>query len=147
MFGTSLQGYVTTDYDTLVKTFGKPEYGPDEPSMDEKVTCEWKLTLAGETVTIYDWKEYTGVTPRGNYEWHVGGHSKRAETLVAEALATGSVGPLAQYTNKELERLREAAALLADFAEDAERDEFEDMYSLSMEFENELRERKVPGYY
>lgn len=146
MIGTSLQGYVNTDYDTLVKTFGDPKYGPDSPSDDEKVTCEWKLTLGGEPVTIYDWKEYTGVTPRGEYEWHVGGKSKRAETLVAQALATGNVGPLANYTNNELERLREAAALLADFADDTERDEFEDMYSLGMEFENELRERKAPGY-
>lgn len=143
---TSLQGYIIADYDTLVKTFGQPTIGPDTPSADDKTTCEWNLTLGGETVNIYDWKEYTGVTPRGTYEWHIGGRSRAAVEAAEKALAVGNTGPLSQYTNKELERLREAAALLADFADDTERDEFEDMYSLGMEFENELRERKVPGY-
>ena len=145
---TSLQGYVNTDYDTLVKTFGEPKFGPDQPSDDEKVTCEWRLTLGGETVTIYDWKEYTGETPRGEYEWHVGGKSRRAASLVENALATGTVGPLARYTNNELRRLLVAASLLAVYADEQEggSEDYDKFYGIAMEFENELRERKAPGY-
>ena len=142
---SSLQGYVETDYESLVKAFGEPGFGPDTNSGDEKVTCEWTVQLGGQECRIYDWKEYTGVTPRGRYEWHIGGFSRDAERLVQTALLNGP-GPFAIHSNRDLERLREAAALIADFAEEAERDEFEDMYSLAMEIEEELRTRKVQGY-
>lgn len=144
---SSQQGYITATYDELVKAFGQPEYGPDEPSADEKVTCEWSIQLGGQECRIYDWKEYTGVTPRGKYEWHIGGYDKNAERLVHEAFANPRTGPFAQHSTRELERVREAAALVADFAEENDRDEFEDLYGLCMELETELRERKVPGYY
>ena len=86
-FGTSLQGYIFASYDELVNVFGRPSVGPDKPSGDEKVTCEWNLEFEdGTVVTIYDWKEYTGKTPRGRYEWHIGGRSRSAERLVQEAL-------------------------------------------------------------
>lgn len=86
-FGTSLQGYVYASYDDLVSVFGQPSVGPDKPSSDEKVTCEWNLEFEDGTVaTIYDWKEYTGKTPRGRYEWHVGGRGRSVESLIHEAL-------------------------------------------------------------
>ena len=70
---TSLQGYIPTTYDTLVKYLGKPNYGP---SGDQKVTCEWCLNVDGDPLTIYDWK--TGTTPLNHYKWHVGGKNRKA---------------------------------------------------------------------
>lgn len=143
---SSLQGYITATYDDLVKAFGKPEFGPDTPSGDEKVTCEWTVTLDGQECRIYDWKEYTGRTPRDSYEWHIGGYDRNAERLVQEAFSNPRTGPFALHSTRELERVREAAALVADFAEENDRDEFEDLYALCMDLEQELRERGVPGY-
>ena len=78
---TSLQGYVTSTYDDLVGVFGEPQY-----QNDGKVTCEWNLKFADGTVaTIYDYKE--GTTPKGAYDWHVGGFNQYAVKRVTEALS------------------------------------------------------------
>lgn len=80
---TSLQGYVRTDFDTLVKVFGKPDYQSEFSG--EKVTCEWTLKFSDGTVaTIYDYK--TDVTPISDYDWHVGGFNKYAVKRVQECL-------------------------------------------------------------
>lgn len=77
--GTHLQGYVRTDYATLVELFGPGIGGGD------KTTQEWVLEFDDGTVaTIYDWKEYE--TPMGNYDWHVGGKTKQAVSNVLQAL-------------------------------------------------------------
>ena len=39
--GTSLVGYITEDYSTLVEVFGPPHF--DQPSGDGKVHTEWNL--------------------------------------------------------------------------------------------------------
>lgn len=84
--GTSLAGYITEDYSTLVEVFGRPHY--EQPSGDEKVHTEWNLEFTvqeeGEEdttsviATIYDWKEPNAdvarTTPK--YRWHVGGHNR-----------------------------------------------------------------------
>jgi len=84
--GTSLAGYITEDYSTLVEVFGPPHY--DQPSGDDKVHTEWNLEFAvqeeGEedltyvVATIYDWKEESAQVARTtpNYRWHVGGMNK-----------------------------------------------------------------------
>jgi hypothetical protein len=83
--GTSLQGYVFTDYAGLVQVFGFPEFGPNDHSGD-KVTCEWELTFADGTIaTVYEWKH--GYTPMQRTDWHIGGKSKRSEMLVQQAIA------------------------------------------------------------
>ena len=72
---TSLVGYVTTTYATLVKAFGEPYTDYD------KSTAHWNIQAPDGTVaTIYDYKEYT--TPQGEYRWHIGGRSERALLLV-----------------------------------------------------------------
>ena len=78
---TSLKGYVSTTYDKLVEVLG-------EPITDiEKSTAHWNIEAPDGTVaTIYDWKEWT--TPRGEYEWHIGGHSEKALLLVEFLLGT-----------------------------------------------------------
>jgi hypothetical protein len=80
--GTSLQGHIETDYEELVKVFGKPQYGPNSEYHD-KVTCEWCLWIEGSLVTIYDYKE--DKTPMGTYSWHIGGKNKEAAELVYDA--------------------------------------------------------------
>jgi hypothetical protein len=83
--GTSLQGYYTTTYDQLVAAFGEPD-GPSD-----KVTAEWVLSIRGQVVTIYDYKE--GRTPKGKYDWHVGGKSRKAvEALDSLILSAGLDG-------------------------------------------------------
>lgn len=84
---SSLQGYVRTDYDKLVKVFGKPDYEVDfgDPNLDGKVTCEWALKFSDGTIaTIYNYK--TGFTPMEEYDWHVGGFNKYAVKRVQECL-------------------------------------------------------------
>ena len=78
--GTSLQGYVYTTYDKIVEVFGNPT------SSGDKTTCEWDITFDDGTVaTIYDWKECQ--TPKGYYDWHIGGRSKWAVELVTNLIS------------------------------------------------------------
>jgi hypothetical protein len=80
---TSLQGYMRATYNQLVSRFGEPDGGGD------KTTVEWVLKFEDGTVaTIYDWKECS--TPMYEYDWHIGGKSKRAVTLVEQALCAGA---------------------------------------------------------
>jgi hypothetical protein len=88
---TSLQGYVTTDYKTLVKVFGEPTNNGDN---GDKVTVEWCLNFFVKNpngvevhvpATIYDWK-LEGQTPYDEYDWHVGGHNTQALELVSQVL-------------------------------------------------------------
>lgn len=87
--GTSFKGYVLTDYDTLVKTFGEPYYVSDDP--DDKVSAEWVITFKdGKVATIYVYKT-RGVTPKESYRWHVGGVSREVVDRIATLLGTRPV--------------------------------------------------------
>ena len=77
---TSLQGRIVTTYDKLVETFGEPNGGPGD-----KTNSEWILMFPDGTVaTIYDWK--LSQTPKDLYDWHIGGHSKKAVTAIIQAM-------------------------------------------------------------
>lgn len=67
--GTHLQGHVSLKHDDIVEVFGE---GDD---CGDKTTQEWVFeSVDGKAVfTLYDWK--TEVTPKGDYRWHIGGHS------------------------------------------------------------------------
>lgn len=81
-YGTHLVGYVETQYDTLVRVFGEPTM---EGGIDDKSFCQWNLEFEDGTVaTIYDWKE--DVLPTGLYNWHVGGRTTEALTMVLDTL-------------------------------------------------------------
>jgi len=76
---SSLQGYVATTHSHIVKCLGYPHFNGD------KVTAEWAIEAIvksddGESekviFTIYDYN--TGYTPMNEYNWHVGGYSKKA---------------------------------------------------------------------
>ena len=82
MNGSSLMGYVRSDYTTLVDIFGEPKI-----TGDDKTTVEWSLefedTALGTIVaTIYDWK--TDTTPLSTYDWHIGGFSPSAVYAVED---------------------------------------------------------------
>ena len=95
--GTSLQGYITENYSTLVEVFGEPTY--TDPSGDNKVHTEWELEFVvqekgeedTETVlaTIYDWKEPNADVARQTlgYRWHVGGNSRDAVDVITQRIA------------------------------------------------------------
>ena len=80
-----LQGYVTTTYDNLVEVFGQPD------KAYEKATVQWVLKKKNNgTIYIYDWKETR--TPKGMYEWHIGGTSKNDVNII-ELLLNNAVDP------------------------------------------------------
>jgi extradiol dioxygenase family protein len=54
--GTSLAGYIDTDYMGLELALGDPTF--DTESGDGKVQVEWVCKFLGNTFTIYDWKTY-----------------------------------------------------------------------------------------
>jgi hypothetical protein len=69
---TCLQGYITTEYDTLVEKLGEPMFG----SGDGKISAEWIIKFDdGQVATIYDYK--MNETPKGSYEWHIGGNNRQ----------------------------------------------------------------------
>ena len=89
---TSLQGYVDATREQLVAVFGEPH--PIESS-DGKVTTEWIIEFADKTIaTIYDYKRYELGAPKSDelYEWHIGGHQRRAlENVQATWVAANTV--------------------------------------------------------
>lgn len=80
--GTCLQGEYKTNYETLVEVFGQPT----EIDLDGKIDAHWSLdfltTEGRETVTVYNWK--TDGVPFGEYDWHIGGHTKNAVDLFVQ---------------------------------------------------------------
>ena len=98
---TTHVGYIKTDYKFLLDMLGKPT----DLSRDDKSTVSWSVEFLVGTrrlekndndpekivATIYDWK--TVSTPKERYEWHIGGHSPRAERCVKHYLGflTGDI--------------------------------------------------------
>jgi hypothetical protein len=89
---TSKQGYVTATREQLVAVFGEPH--PVE-FIDGKIETEWIIEFADRTIaTIYDWKRGELGTPKDDevYEWHIGGHQRRAlENVQAAWFAVNTV--------------------------------------------------------
>ncbi len=54
--GTSLAGYINSDYMGLELALGEPVF--DTESGDGKVQVEWVVQFKGNVFTIYDWKTY-----------------------------------------------------------------------------------------
>ena len=80
--GASLQGYIDTTYEVLLKALGPPVFGPDGPE-GEAPTCEWRLQLSdGSAWRLYDRHSY-GPTPRRLYPWHLGGMTSAAASVAA----------------------------------------------------------------
>ena len=94
--GSSLRGYHTTTYDNLVAHFGKPNC-----LWGDKTWNSWDLCFTvydddgidSEDVyaSIYDWKEMGPESSKGEYRWHIGGHTKgehKAHWLVTDLLTS-----------------------------------------------------------
>lgn len=87
--GTSLKGYISIDYATLVELFGQPEEGDGY-----KVDAEWVLQFSnGVVATIYNWKDGRnycgdeGLDVEDICDWHIGGKSAMAERTVEQYIA------------------------------------------------------------
>lgn len=87
--GTSLQGYITCSYDTLVEVFGEPMEGDGY-----KTQAEW-AGKSGDTVfTIYDWKEEQDIYDVT--DWHIGGYGLSAVEVVHN-IVNDRLGGKAKY--------------------------------------------------
>jgi len=79
--GTSLKGYVKTNYKELFELFGEPTL-PEE-SGDRKVQKEWVIEYKNKYYTIYDWKTYDlEYTMNETFAWHIGGLDNGAEFIL-----------------------------------------------------------------
>ena len=83
--GTSFVGYAQKQtLANLTSKLGEPRF-LSESEGDGKVTCEWVIVGEDGTVaTVYDWK--MGATPVGEHDWHIGGRSSRAVSLIHSIL-------------------------------------------------------------
>lgn len=97
IYGTSLQGEISTTKAQLIETFGAPNWESTfDPTFHtgEKVTIEWAMVFEdGTLATIYDWKRYEEGTPDIDeiYSYHIGGMSPLAVERVTEALNKKSI--------------------------------------------------------
>ena len=92
--GTSLKGYISCDYDTLVELFGPPHSDGD----GYKVDAEWTLQFSnGVVATIYNWKDghnycgEDGLPVECITDWHIGGKSALAEQTVEQYILQEAV--------------------------------------------------------
>ena len=83
--GTSLRGYITGDYSSLVEAFGDPVAAHD----DYKSDAEWLLILNDSVVvTIYNYKSGKnylgdeGLNVEDIDRWHVGGKTSEGILLL-----------------------------------------------------------------
>lgn len=94
--GTSLQGFIESDYATLIQLFGDPDSGDGY-----KTQAEWAVEVYDDnfgtvTVTVYDWKQGdaylgpgNGRSPEDIVVWNVGGRDKAAVWVMEELLRDG----------------------------------------------------------
>lgn len=71
--GSSFHGHtINTTVNKLLKVLGEPsEIGGD------KTNYEWEmLTDEGQYFTVYDWKNYGGISKDAVVNWHVGGDTE-----------------------------------------------------------------------
>lgn len=89
--GTSLQGYVKTEYDHLVGLFGEPYTNPD----NHKTDVEWIVSTPYGPAAIYNYKNghsylgKSGLKLEEMDEWHVGGKIAESYEWIARQVATG----------------------------------------------------------
>ena len=81
---TSLIGYMSVNYDKLVKLFGEPAL-----FVGDKVQAEWILKFGDKVLTIYDWKEH--VDPEFVTAWHIGGADKADLALLRSVLPNAGI--------------------------------------------------------
>ncbi len=91
--GTSYQGEIRVDYDTLVKVFGEPHFTGGYTC---KTDAEWGFDFDGVIATIYNWKNGKnwigddGLETKDIEYWHIGGFNDEAVRVVEKALSINS---------------------------------------------------------
>lgn len=71
--GTCLHGYLTANYKDIVKLLGKPS-----DSDGYKVDAEWDITINGNVMTVYNYKNgknyngSRGIPKTKITDWHIG---------------------------------------------------------------------------
>lgn len=96
--GTSMQGYLNTTYNTLVKTFGEPTFSGDDIEFHYNSEFEWNLRFVTESDvpgdgliqeefigTIYN-KSEPVIEPDKRIDWNVGGNSSSIFHIIKEAI-------------------------------------------------------------
>lgn len=64
---SSYSGYVKTTANALSKVFGSPRAGDGD-----KTIFEWYKKYGSVVFTIYDYKEYAGISKNTEVEYHIG---------------------------------------------------------------------------
>lgn len=91
--GSSLMGYVTATFDSLVELLGEPNCPPGDKVWNSWDLCFTVYDKDGEDfenvyASIYDWKEmHPFASTSGEYRWHIGGFRDkeyRADWLVSD---------------------------------------------------------------
>jgi hypothetical protein len=81
--GADYVGRITIDYGRLVKAFGLPTCGPNDPNPNG-ITCNWILRFEDSKIAIiYHWGEKT---PFQETEWFIGGFDPNVVGLVFETI-------------------------------------------------------------
>ena len=87
--GTSFLGYVTCNYNDLVKIFGEPLLAV----AGDKIDAEWGIKFKDGTVaTIYNWKNGKnymgdkGIETSKITQWNIGGFNEKACERVTEVI-------------------------------------------------------------
>lgn len=81
--GGSLIGYISENYHVLRDIFGEPAY--EDKNSYSKTTCEWRLSINNEDISIYDYK---------GESWHVGGSNRYAFDIVKDIIRIYKSGNL-----------------------------------------------------
>lgn len=83
--GTSLAGYIHTDYKKIVELLGKPHSNGD----GYKVDAEWNIEMNGKVLTIYNYKDgknyngRNGLATKNITEWHIGAAKDAKDEIIA----------------------------------------------------------------
>ena len=78
--GTCLQGYVSATRTELEMIFGASYPGTD------KTQYEYAGEIAGNIISVYDWKNEDVIWMNQEYQWNVGGFGKSAVSTLQATL-------------------------------------------------------------
>lgn len=89
--GTYFSGIkIKASVENLRIILGDETYGPADDC--DKVNYQWdRETRDGYTFTLYDWKNYEGITESEVIEWHIGAHSHEVAHRAFDELAEASI--------------------------------------------------------
>ncbi len=78
---SSYRGYVKTTANALAKVLGSPMEGDGD-----KTTFEWYKKFGSVVFTVYDYKEYAGISKNTEVEYHIGTKSPEDTGIIVGLL-------------------------------------------------------------